>query len=205
MGHARRQVLVDPSTGCHTSHRGYDVVTLETSGALALSVRAPIPQIVLSTATTSCLTDEQLSVVIGHEAAHLDHHHQAYLSVAGVVDACLGLIPFTGHSTAELRLALERWADEAAAEAIPCRRALRDALRSVAATMLDPAIAGLSSMDNLAERMLALGRPPVVPTRKERWVAYLPAAIAVIGLAAIIGLWHQQLLMVLALVGHCPN
>lgn len=205
MNRARRQVFVDPGIGCHTSHHGYDVVTLESSGPLALSVRAPVPQIVLSTTTTSCLSDEQLSLVLSHEAAHLDHHHQAYLSAAGVIDACLGLLPFARHSTAELRLALERWADEAATDAAPERRVLRDALRNVAATMLNPAIAGLSSVDNLAQRMLALSQPPVEPTSRDRWIAYLPAATAAIGLALIIGLWNQQLLMILSLIGHCPD
>lgn len=201
----RHQVFVAADIGCHTSHMGYDVVTLDTPNPIAFSVRAPAPQIVLSTATTSCLSDEQLNLVLNHEAAHLDHHHQAYLSAAGVVDACLGIVPFTRRSTAELRLALERWADEAATGAPPARRVLRVALRSVAATMLDPAIAGLSPIDNLAERMVALGQPPVSPTGKDRWVAYVPAAAAALELVVIIGLWHQQLLMILSLIGHCPD
>lgn len=205
MHRARQQVVVDPSIGSHTAIGGYDLVILAAAEPIAYSVRAPAAQIVVSTTTTSCLTESQLNTVIRHEKAHLDHHHQAYLSAAGAADASLGWVPLVRPSTAELRLALERWADEIAAGTPPQRRVLHDALATVATTVLTPAVTGLSSLDTLTERLNALRRPAVAPSSSERIIALLPVAIVAGGLTTIVALWHSQLLMMIALISHCPN
>ena len=200
----RRVIVVEAEIGHHSSHAGYDLVTLPVTDPIACSVRSASTQILISTGISDCLSDDQLTMVLNHEAAHLDHHHQAYLTVSGVIDHALGWLPFVHNSTAEVRLAIERWADEAASGTPGAeRRTLRDALAAVATTMIVPGVTGLSSLETLAARLIALNHPSAKPTRKTRLAAYLPSGLTMLGVAVAIFLSRTQVLMMLALIGHC--
>lgn len=206
MRRSRLTVVSEAASGKHSTHAGYDVITLLITDPIACSVRSATPQILISTGTSECLSSDQLTMVLDHEAAHLDHRHQAYLTVSGIIDRTLGWLPFVHNSTAEVRLAVERWADEAASETPGAQRqTLRDALAAVAMTMIAPGIAGLSSMDTLAARLTALNLPTARPTRKIRLAAYLPSVLTMVGVAVALFLCRTQVLMMLAFIGHCAN
>ena len=201
---SRRAIASEAVNGLHSTHAGYDLITLPILEPIACSVRSATSQILISTGITGCLSDDQLTMVLNHEAAHLDHHHQAYLTVSGVIDRTLGWLPFVHISTAEVRLAIERWADEAASGTPGAeRRTLRDALANVATTMIVPGVTGLSSLDTLAARLIALDHPSAHPTRKTRLAAYLPSGLTMLGVAVAMFLGRTQVLMMLAVIGHC--
>lgn len=206
MRRSRITVVSDASIGLHSTHAGHDVITIPTSDPIACSVRSDAPHILISTGITGCLSDAQLTMVLKHEAAHLDHHHQAYLTVSGIVDRTLGWLPFVHNSTAEVRLAVERWADETATgTAGTQRQSLRDALAAVAMTMITPSVAGLSSFETLSTRLAALDQPCSTPTRKERVAAHLPSGLIMLGLTVALYLSRAQIFMMLALIGHFTN
>lgn len=206
MQRARRAVVTEAARGRRSVHAGYDLFTLPVAEPIACSVRVTTPQIVISTGITDCLDDEQLAAVLDHEAAHLAHHHQEFLVVSGIIDRALGWLPFVRNSTAEVRLALERWADEDASGTLGSRRrALRDALATVAMTMVAPGVTALSSFDTLAERLTALNQPSARSTRRARLLAHIPTSITLLAVAAGAVLWRHQILMMLALIGHCAD
>lgn len=206
MRRSRLTVFSEAACGQHSTHAGYDVVTLPITEPIACSVRSATSQILISTGISNCLSDDQLTMVLDHEAAHLDHHHQAYLTVSGIVDRTLGWLPFVRNSTAEVRLSVERWADEVASGTPgAARQTLRDALAAVAMTMVAPGVAGLSSMDTLATRLHALNHPSAQPTRKVRLAAHLPSGLTLLGVVVALYLCRTQVLMMLAIIGHCAD
>ncbi|MFC3996218.1 M48 family metalloprotease [Nocardiopsis sediminis] len=85
--------------------------------------------VVVSRGLLRLLTREQMSVVFRHEHAHLRHRHHLY-TAAGAVAA--RLFPPLAPLEAELRLAVERWADEAAAEAVGDRALVAHTIAAVA-------------------------------------------------------------------------
>lgn len=206
MRRSRLTIVAEAASGRHSTHAGYDVITLPMTEPIACSVRSATSQILISTGISNCLSDDQLTMVLDHEAAHLAHHHQTYLTASGIIDRTLGWLPFVHNSTGEVRLAVERWADEAAS-GIPGaqRQTLRDALTAVAMTMIAPGVTGLSSIDTLATRLTALNHPSVRSTRKVRLTAYLPSALTTVGIAVALYLCRTQVLMMLALIGHCAD
>ena len=204
MRRSRRAIASEAANGQHSIHAGYDLITLPIPEPIACSVRSASTQILISTGISDCLSDDELTMVLDHEAAHLDHHHQAYLTVAGAIDRALGWLPFVHDSTAEVRLAIERWADEAASGTPGAeRQTLRDALAAVATTMVVPGVTGLSSLDTLAARLVALNHPSAQPTRKTRLAVYFPSGLTMVGVAVAIFLGRTQVLMMLAVIGHC--
>ena len=206
MRRSRLTVVSEAASGLHSMHAGYDVITLPITEPIACSVRSATPQILISTGISNCLSSDQLTMVLDHEAAHLAHHHQAYLTVSGIIDRTLGWLPFVHNSTDEVRLAVERWADEAASGTPGAeRQTLSDALAAVAMTMIAPGVTGLSSIDTLATRLAALNRPSAQPTRTTRITAYLPGGLTMVGVAFALYLCRTQVLMMLALIGHCAD
>lgn len=89
-------------------------------------------QIVVSTGMLRLLDPSELDVLFAHERSHLTHRHHRYLAFARVTAAT---VPILGFVTRRLRLALERWADEDAAQATGGDR------RLVAQTILRAALA----------------------------------------------------------------
>lgn len=101
--------------------------------------------VVVSTGMLRLLDPAERAVLFAHERSHLRHHHHRYLAVARVAAVA---VPVLGFVTGRLRLAVERWADEDAAEAAGGDR------RLVARTILR---AALARTDYDATAILALG------------------------------------------------
>jgi len=196
-------VRVDPSLGLHHDEGTYELVIVPAPDPLAFAVGGPVPQVVLSEGLVQVLSEDELEAVIGHERCHLRHRHDRYTGLGLVVDAAFGPVRVVRRSTAVMRLAVERWADEAAADETD-RFALRNALEKVVVSMLD-AVPAFTTADTICERLDALDTGPRHVTTYWRCVAALPAfaliaAIAVGILSGSIPVHHG----VLGLLGYCP-
>ena len=86
-------------------------------------------QVVLSSGMVELLEPDERAVVLAHERAHADCRHDRYLLLACVAERFL---PPLRPVASRLRLALERWADELAAEVVGDRRLVARTLRKVA-------------------------------------------------------------------------
>jgi len=113
---------IEPWLGEHRRFDGYDLVTLPTDKAIALSLTGTPSQIVISRGLVESLTAPQLELVVRHEAAHLELKHQRTLRRAAALDHGFAFFPPARRSTGVLRTALERWADEVAAGDQPAER-----------------------------------------------------------------------------------
>lgn len=205
---ARQQqaVHVEPWLGEHRSCRAHDLVVLPTDDIVAFSTGGRPPQVVVSEGLVNSLSPEELDAVLRHEAAHLAHHHQRFLVLASALEAGFPVAPYIRRSTAVLRTALERWADEMAAGAGPASRAtLKRALAGVTAGGVSPAVAAFSAKDTVAERLDALGGDPPRPSTLRRLFAYAPALT--VGAVVVVSLWvwHGEFGHLLARASHCPS
>ena len=195
---------IEPWLGEHRGFDGYDLVTLPTDRAIALSVTGTPSQIVVSRGLVESLTPPQLELVVRHEAAHLDLRHQRILRRAVAIDHGFAFFPPARRSTGVLRTALERWADEVAAGDQPAERStLRSALLGVVALAVGAELAAFAAADTISERLEALARSRPSPSRSARASTYAPglslAAVVVAAVAASGG----QAYMVISMVGHC--
>jgi Zn-dependent protease with chaperone function len=199
-------VRVETCLGEHGEFCGHAFVVLPTDSVLAFCSNGPIPQIVVSRGLVAALSPKELDAVLRHEAAHLEYRHQRFLLVASALDHGLAVLPFIRTSTAALRTALERWADEAAAGTSCASRAvLRRALLGVTAAMMNPGVAAFSAAETVVERLNALGDDPPRPSALRRIAVYAPG-VAISGtVVASLGAWAGQAGHVVAWVSHCPT
>lgn len=93
-----------------------EVVSVPFTERLALAVPGASPLVLVSRGVLANLALSEVAVVVRHEVAHLRHRHIRFLLVGAAVRSGLGFLPWVGWSEDSLRLALERWADEEAAD-----------------------------------------------------------------------------------------
>lgn len=201
-----RLARAEPWVGTHRDRGSYDLVVLDSDKVLAASVAGTRDQLLLTRALVESLSVEELAAVLRHEEAHLAYRHQRLLVAAAMVDTALGWIPAVRTSTAALRLALERWADEeAAGTSVEGRRNVRDALLGVAAAMVvAPEIAAFSpSLEGLVERAQALEVDPAPPCRPARLAVWSPTLGLAVLTVVSLGNWLGQARMMLAMAGLC--
>lgn len=199
---AQRQMYVEQWLGLHDRREDTELVVLPTRHSVAYSVPGVPPQIVISQGLVEALPADELDTVIRHEHAHLQHHHDAYLRLAAVLERAL---PFSYASTRVLRVALERWADEDAAGPNPANRAtVRRALFRMTDVLEAPSVAAFSSADTIAERATALERPAVRPSRFCRATAY-GALLTLVGMLVVgVAAWAAEVNMMLGMARFCP-
>ena len=202
---AQRAARVEGWLGTHTRDAGLDVVTLPTRDPVAYAVPGRPPQIVVTEGLVGELSEDELAAVLRHERSHVVHGHDQHLVLAASVDATVGWLPGVRRSTAALRLALERWADEdAAAVGEASRPALHRALLKTTARMLDP-LPAFASACTVVDRLAALERPAPRGARRARALVVAPVASLSIGVTMSLVGWtlftHHGLL---GAVGYCP-
>ena len=202
---AQRAARVEDWLGTHTHDGGVDVVTLRADDAVAYAVPGRPPQIVVTDGLAAVLSEDELAAVLRHERSHVVHGHDHHLVLAASVDATLGWLPAARRSTAALRLALERWADEdAAAAGEASRPVLHQALLKTTARMLDP-IPAFASACTVVDRLAALERPAPRAAGRARALVVAPVASLSIGITVSLVGWtlftHHGLL---GAVGYCP-
>lgn len=205
---AIRCLRAEPWLGRHQDDEGVDVVTLPCRDQVAYAVpgrRGVAGQIVVSAGLAATLDADELRAVLRHEHAHLRHRHHRLLRLARDLDARFGWLGPVRRSTAALRLAVERSADEDAAAASPeARPVVRRALLKATALALGP-VPSFTDTGTIAPRLQALAGPPPDPTIAAR----LAAAGPTLGLSTVAGTAftacslgaHEGLD---GLLGHCP-
>lgn len=102
---------------------------LDSDTPLALAVPGRNGGVLVSRGLLRVLGPKQLQVVFHHEASHLRHHHHRYLALGSLAAAT---IPLLRPLNTRLRFALERWADEDAAEAVGDRTLVAHTIARVA-------------------------------------------------------------------------
>jgi hypothetical protein len=203
-----RSARVESWLGRHEPWGDHELVVLPTAQPVAVSV-PPLPrasggQIVVSEGLVDMVHAVELDAVLRHEAAHLRHSHHLYLAAVAIVDHAFAWFPPARRSTATLRIALERWADEEAAAGCGSRDVVRDALLTVTVSLVaGPAIAAFSAAETIIERVEALDGDVPRPRLRTHLLLYCPGflvgATAVVALAA----WATGASSVLAMAGQC--
>ena len=147
----------------HSSPTG--LVVLDDDRLQAYAVPGRPGRIVVSRGLLTRIDRNERRVLLAHEQAHLDNNHHWYQAGAAIAAA---LNPLLAPLVPAVGLALERWADEAAATHIGSRARVATALGRVAMLRLGteptvpPAAFGVTS--HVAVRMRAmLDPPPRVP------------------------------------------
>ena len=195
---------VESFVGCHSKLDQHELVVLDTQMPVALSISGHPGQILISEGLVNTLEPLEMTAVLKHELAHLDHSHHRYLLLASVVEATTGKLSPIRHSTETLRLGIERWADEAAAATLQDgRRHVRSALLHTVGIRMSPTIAGFSSLNTVVERLGALDGPPLTPSIGLRGLLYLP--IIILGLIAVSATrsWVGEIHLLLIMASRC--
>jgi beta-lactamase regulating signal transducer with metallopeptidase domain len=184
---------------------GYELVVLPTVRLMAVTVPGDPPQVIVTRGLVSSLSTEQLQVVLRHEEAHLVERHDRYLLLAASVQAGLGWLPPVRRGVRELRLALERWADDEAAAATDDGRArVRDTLIQVGRTMLAARdLAAFSNADLLVDRLEALSARAPAPSAFRHALVYAPGFGLAMTSGAGLGMWIGQARVMLSMSGFC--
>jgi len=206
----RRVVQVGLAVGEYRAHQGHALLVVPSDRMVAFSVPGPAPQVVVSRRLAGELTDSELTAVLQHELAHLRNRHHHFLLLAGVVEGSLGLLGPVRRSAAALRAALERWADEQAAQASAGGRAsVRSALLRVAAAMaaVEPRFASFVTASTVPERLEALqaDAPASRGLPWRRLPVYLPALLLLLGVPVLVGAILGQADVIHHLAGICPS
>ncbi|CCW13929.1 Peptidase M48, Ste24p precursor [Rhodococcus aetherivorans] len=138
----------------------------------------------MTTAMKSALTEDELTVLLAHEHAHLRHHHSRWIQIA---ETAAALHPLLRPVPDVVRRAAERWADEEAAAG--GRRAAAQAVAAAAVARSRSLEAHSSTTLSVAggdvvERVHALVDPPRLPWARTV-AATLIVAIALVSFSAL--------------------
>lgn len=197
-----RGLAIERCLGSHRPGVTYELVVLPTPERVAYSVAGPTPQIVVSQGMLDTLERPQAAAVIAHERAHLRLGHQRLLLIAAAAGHAVRWWPPAARSHVVLRVALERWADDAATTDPASRRHLRDALVTLVAADLGDAVAGFSLADATLERIEAMERLPRAPLGVHA-LLYAPGLAGGVLAVAVTGSWAAHARLVLAMAGRC--
>lgn len=202
---ARRRFHIEPGLGAHRPYGHHVLVVLPADEPLALSVPGSPSQIIVSQGLVERLSPRELAAVVRHEAVHLDHGHEHFLTLAAALEHAFFLVPFVTRSTRTLRTALERWADEVAAgETGAERMELREALLGVTTAVVDPTVAAFGAAETVIERLEALDGGVRRPSILGRVAVYLPTlAVSAVALVAV-AVWAGDVSSAFATPGSCP-
>ncbi|WP_018653619.1 M48 family metalloprotease [Actinomadura flavalba] len=128
-----------------------------TDEPVALAVPGRDGGVLVSRGLLALLTRDELRVVFEHERCHLRHRHHRYLA-AGALSAAV--LPPLRPLDRRLRFTVERWADEAAAEAVGDRALVARTIARVALNRAPGALPAFAG-NGVPQRVQALlSEPP---------------------------------------------
>lgn len=179
-----RQNLCAATRFCRILPRTEGYLLARSPVADAYSVPGRGGGIVVTTAMKSALTEDELTVLLAHEHAHLRHHHSRWIQIA---ETAAALHPLLRPVPDVVRRAAERWADEEAAAG--GRRAAAQAVAAAAVARsrsLEVHSSTTLSMagGDVVERVHALVDPPRLPWARTV-AATLIVAIALVSFSAL--------------------
>jgi Zn-dependent protease with chaperone function len=157
LSHADRRLqaeftlLAAASTSTCHEVRGVEVVTVESSAPIALSLPGPESRIVVSSHLTEALSAPQLRAVIEHERAHLVQRHALVSQIAYLNRVCLPMLPAARELERTTSLLVELIADDEAARQV-------GAVNTANALLIVGELSGDEAMALRARRVAS--RPP---------------------------------------------
>ncbi len=138
-------------------------------------------QVVISTAMLRSLDPQERRVLLAHERSHLrrGHHYYIYLT-----EFAVAVLPVLAPLNARLRFAIERWADEDAAEEVGDRALVASAIARAALASNPTPRLGLAMADSgVVERVqFMLAGPP----RRSPVIEAFFGAMVLVGLAGFV-------------------
>jgi Zn-dependent protease with chaperone function len=108
---------------------GTPIEIIASAEPIAVTLPGRRPRVLISTGLLACLDPKQQAVVYAHELAHARLRHHRFL-LAG--DLVVSAVPLLRPLAARLSHAIERWADEEAAEVVGDRRIVATAIAQAA-------------------------------------------------------------------------
>ncbi|MGW1797623.1 M48 family metalloprotease [Streptomyces sp. NPDC001984] len=152
-----------------------DLCVVDSPRADAYALPGRPHRIVVTTAMLRSLDAAEREALFAHERAHNDGRHHYFLAAAELAAHCH---PALRPVRANVRLAAERAADEAAAGAVGDRRLTaraiaRAALAGQSARSERPDFAPAATTGPVPRRVQALLSTPATPHRTARWIAAL--------------------------------
>jgi Zn-dependent protease with chaperone function len=168
------------------------LVVVDDPVPVAYAVPGRPGRIVVSAAALRALPPVQRAALLAHEAAHLRCRHHVYVQLGRLAAAAN---PMLRPVAAALELAVERWADEAAAREVGDRSAVGRAVATVALGRSRGPVLAAGGSDVVARVGLLL-RPVARP--RLRTAVLLVLAVALCWLAAGAVISHVHGLMELA-------
>ena len=158
-----------------------ELTVLDVTDRIAYSVPSRKGTVVVSRGLLRALRPAEQSALLAHERCHLDRRHHRYLHAAGLAAAVVPpLAPLARH----LRVATEREADEAAAEAVGSRRTVASAIAAAIGSP-SPLAAAAAGEHAVTERIHALLYPSAVAWLTGALTAGVAAALLTLSSSTI--------------------
>lgn len=125
-----KQILASPVLPSKPWQRfeGVDVELIELEAIFAISLNAPKPRILISSAAKASLNDEQMQAVLWHELAHLKQRHNLIKGFTRVIALLGGFV----RASRVMRFEIDRLC-ELAADQFAAKRVSGDLLRQARA------------------------------------------------------------------------
>lgn len=166
----------------HGDHAG-QIHVVKAVAPLAYAQTGPSGGVIISTGMLEALDPGERTALIAHERAHLRHRHDRFLVIGTLGSGLPPLMP----AVRELRHALERWADEDAADATGDRSLVAHAVAHAALAAHGTPAPALSMLGACVPgRVEALLAPPVGSGATWRWTTLaISAALVAIGAASV--------------------
>lgn len=153
----------------HRHRHAGEMQVLDVSERVAYSVPGRNGTVVLSRGLLRALEPSERAAVLAHERCHLERRHHRYLRLAGLSAAA---VPGLGALARCVRVATEREADEAAADAVGDRRTVARAIAAAIGSH-SPLSASAAGEHAVTERIHSLLYPNPI--------AWLTAAAVLMG------------------------
>jgi Zn-dependent protease with chaperone function len=125
----RLEALSQVRRGIRDWHPSDDLLILPDERAEAFTTAGPRATIVVTSGLMDCLSEAERRALVAHERSHLRHGHVWWLVA---MDLAVAANPFLSRTRAVVAHAIERWADEDAAEDVADRRLVAQTLARVA-------------------------------------------------------------------------
>lgn len=162
---------------------GHDLVLLQDENLIAYAVPGRHRRIVVSVGLLRVLTGAERRALLAHEAAHLEQRHHLYVQLGRLAAAANPLVRPISRS---IDLAVERWADDAAAHEVGDRLTVARAVARAAATVpVDSPVGALG----LAEADVVTRVRMLLQPQRSGWVVALTLVTGILccwGAAALI-------------------
>ncbi len=177
---------------------GRELAVITSDEPLAYTLPGRPGQVVVSTGMLRSLDVKQRQVLIAHERSHLRRHHHRYVRIT---ELAVAAIPILAPLNARLRFAIERWADEDAADEIGDRALVAAAIAQAALASQSRAQLGLAMADaGVVERVQIMLAGPSQDS------PVIASAFGILAAAGLVGFVASVLLIepwMLSLLGLC--